>query len=185
MRMGVVFAAAALTVTAGVAGCGGSAGSPQALPSLSPAASASPSPSPVPSGIQAPTAQGAADFVRFFYAQIGQAFLTKNPDLIARLSTPGCQSCQTFVASVTRLRDRDEHVDRFAIHVRFAVAGPVTNGRASVDAGWDADAVTRFDASNKVISVEPGLAGVEEHLELQRSGETWRVMQYKRIRVRG
>jgi hypothetical protein len=185
MRTGVLFATAALTVTAGVAACGGAAGEPQALPSLSPAASASPSPSPVPSGIQAPTAQGAADFVRFFYGQIERGFATKNPQLVAEHSEPGCSSCANYVRSMTKLRDNNERVAGFKIIINNAVAPGDTGNDARVDISWNTPATTRYDAAGNVIRREPAASGIEEQVNLVRSAGEWRVKEIQRIRVRG
>jgi hypothetical protein len=185
MRTGVVFAAAALTVTAGVVGCGGSAGSPQALPSLSPAASASPPPSPVPTGVQAPTAQGAAEFVRFFYGQIERGFAVRDPQLVAALSLPSCTACGNYIRSMTKLRANNERAEGFKITLKSAVAPADTGRQARVDVSWSYPGATRYDASGKVIRREPATRGIEEQVDLVRVGDEWRVTEIHRIRVRG
>ena len=86
--------------------CGGSSESgPRVLPSVSVSPSASASASAVPTGINAPTAQGAADFVRFFYAEITRAFAERDPSAVQRLSTDSCDTCRQYVTSLTKLRD--------------------------------------------------------------------------------
>jgi hypothetical protein len=177
MRMGVVFAAAALTVTAGIAGCGGSAGSPQALPSLSPAASASPSPSPVPTGVQAPTAQGAADFARNWYAQIEKAFATKDPGLVEALSAPGCETCARYIASLKKLRQNNERATGATFKLIFAEAPAVAGDTADVSVMYDAPEAIRYDSAGNVIRREPAMKGVQEQVVLRRSGTSWLVVE--------
>jgi hypothetical protein len=183
MRMGVVFAAAALTVTAGVAGCGGSAGSPQALPSLSPAASASPPPSPVPTGVQASTTspEAAAEFAKFFYAEIEQAFATKDPERIARLSLPSCRTCAAYVTSIKKLRDNGERLEGGQFKIKFAAAPGLENGKASVDVQWVYSGSIRYAANGSVIRRTASLPA-EEEVDLVSSGVGWRIAAVKRIR---
>jgi hypothetical protein len=185
MRTGVLFATAALTVTAGVAGCGGAAGEPQALPSLSVAGSPSASPRPFPTGIQAPTADGAADFVRFFYGQIERGFAVRDPQLVASLSLPTCTACGNYIRSMTKLRDNNERAEGFKITLKSAVAPADAGHEARVDVNWSYPGATRYDESGKVIRKEPATRGIEEQVDLVRVGDEWRVKEIHRIRVRG
>jgi hypothetical protein len=183
MRTGVVFAAAALTVTAGVAGCGGSAGSPQALPSLSPAASASPSPSPVPTGAQAPTAQGATDFVRFFYSEITRGYQERDPQIVSALSLPTCKTCKLYIDSITTLRNEDQRFTGGGFKIKFAVApgDTGTSESARVDVGFDFNEAIVYAANGHVVDTTPAQPGVEEEVALNRVDGNWRVATLKRI----
>jgi hypothetical protein len=176
----VVLAALAL------AGCTTSSAEPPSLPSLSPAASPSAAPSPTPTGKDAPTPEGAAAFARFFYSQIEQAFAQKDPTLVARLSQPDCKSCQQFVASLTRLRDKNERVEGFHIQIGTAVAPAVSDPSvARVDVIWGYGGARRYDSSGKLIREEKPARGIEDQVDLVRRGGAWRVAEITRIRVSG
>jgi hypothetical protein len=174
--------ALALVAAAAVAGCGGSSGeAPRALPSVSPSPVAVAS--PTPTGKDAPTPEGAAEFVRYFYGQIEHAFAAKDPQAVASLSLPGCVSCQNYIRSLTRLRDRNERVVGFHIKIVDAVAPAIENAKlARVDVFWNYGGAVRYDASGKVLVQERPRSGIEEQVNLSRVGASWRVAEIARMR---
>jgi hypothetical protein len=163
--------AAGLVLVLGLVACSDDPGEPSALPTLgsSPSASASPEPEATPTGMNAPTPEGAAEFARHFYSQVELAYQRKDPNLIQRLSAPGCVACERFVASVSRLRDNDERVEGLLYEISFAQA-PATHGKeARVDVIYDGPEVVRYDSEGRVVNREPGAVKAEEQVNLVRS----------------
>jgi hypothetical protein len=166
---------------------GSSADEPPILPSLSASPSASSSaPTAMPTGRDAPTAQGAAEFAKYFYSQIETAFATRDPSLVSGLSAPGCTSCRQYVQSLTKLRNNNERVEGFDIVVSAAIApASTTPVETRVDVVWSYGGAKRYDAEGRLIREEPPTKGIEEQVNLVRLGNSWRVAEIKRIRVRG
>jgi hypothetical protein len=176
--------ALALVVAAAVAGCGGSSGeTPRALPSVSSSPSAVAS--PTPTGKDAPTPEGAAEFAKYVYAQIEQAFATNNPELIKAVSLPECTSCTHLYDSAKRTADAHGRVLGYRISVVAAVAPATTGDTARVDVIRNSTANVEYDGSGKVVSREPALKGIEDQMNLRWVGGAWRVSEIVRIRVRG
>ena len=140
----------------------------------------------VATGKDAPTAQGASEFVRFFYSQIETAFQERDPSLLSTLSAPTCESCQQYVSSLTKLRDNNERVDGFRVSV-LSVVSPALDAptTARVDVIWSYEGAKRFDATGRQIREEPATRGIEELVDLTRTGGVWRVAEIERIRIRG
>lgn len=149
-----------------LAGCAGDGERPPALPPLTATPSPSPSVEAAPTGIAAPTPEGAAEFVRYFYAQVELGYQRKDPNLVARLSAPGCSACARFVSSITRLRANNERVEGLVYDITFAAA-PATDGLvARVDIIYNGPEVVRYDATGQVVNREPAAAGAEEQVDL-------------------
>ncbi len=162
-----------------LSGCTGSEGGPRVLPSASvpPSASAS----PAPTGINAPTAQGASEFVRFFYAEISRGFAERDPAIVSRLSLPTCKTCKLYVDSITQIRLKDQRPVGGDFTITFAVAPADSGARARVNVGFDFAAYVLYDATGKVVEREKAQANVEEQVELRREGDVWRVATVKRV----
>ncbi len=169
----------AVALSGGLAGCAEDPEQPSTLPPLTAAPSVSPSAGtePIPSGVDAPTPDGASAFARYWYTQIEQAFVTKNPELISRLSAPGCQACARYVSSVTGLRDRNERVDPFEYMIIAAEAPGIEPGAETVNVTvlFNADETVTYDAAGNVISREAPLSNAEDTLVLIRQGDSWKV----------
>lgn len=165
-------------VAAVLAGCSGEDPPAVTLPPLSVAPSPSaPSAQPVPTAAQAATPQGAAEFARFFYAQIEQAFVTRDPDRIAVLSASGCEACQAYIASLTSLRDENESV-RFDLEViaADAPAGDMSTS-ARVTVIYNSGGSIRYDANGAEIAREPARRNAEQTVMLVRIDGTWKVRE--------
>lgn len=162
---------------AALVACSGGGGKAVVLPKISASSPASASPDPVPTAAKAPTPEGAAAFARFFYARVTEAFAAKDPSLLAVLSEPGCKTCQRYLASLTRLRDRNERVTPVVFQILFAEA-PSNNGMtARVDVQYNAPATTRYDSSGRVIYQEKAAARVNETVELVRRAGAWKIAE--------
>ena len=147
-------------------GCAGDLERAPTLPPLTVTPSASPSAQPTPTGIDAPTPEGATAFARYFYGQVELAYQRRDPDLVRRLSAPGCETCELFVASITRLRDADERTVGLVYDITVATA-PGTDGvSARVDIIYSGPEVVRFDGRNQVVNREPPAVSVKEQVDL-------------------
>jgi hypothetical protein len=179
--------AACLLVSVVLSGCADDEPGPTALPSVSPGASASPSvtaapgPVAVPVAAQAATPKGAAEFARFFYAEVERAYEERDPEIVARLGAPGCEACGRFVASLTSSRDNDERVEGAVYEITFAEAPEVVNDRTVVAVIYDGPEAVRYSAEGAVIDREPAVAGFEEELLLVRSGLSWLVEEVRAV----
>ena len=169
-----------LLVAALAAGCGEDQEQPQALPSVAvTTATTAPSPTsaPVPTEAQAETPQGAAAFARHWYDQIGVAFETRNPAVLKVLSAPDCMACETYIASVTSLRDENERVD-FNIEI-IAANAPARDGsgRTIVTVIYNSDGSIRYSSTGEIVAREPARLNAEQTLTLVRAGTTWQVQE--------
>lgn len=163
-------------------GCGSEPEQPRTLPPVSPAPSASPSAEPeVPPSAQAETPEGAAAFAEFFYQQVGRAFVEKDPEIIRRLSAPGCEACKLFVDSLTKLRDNNERASAFSFDVVFAEAPAATGTEVRVDVIYNTPDIQRFDSSGKVIYEEPAAQGEQVQMTLIRGGGGWLVQEVQSV----
>jgi len=164
-------------------GCGGEEEGPEPLPPL--AASQSPSVAAsavaVPSQAVAQTPEAAAEFARFFYAEVERAYREKDPTVVERLSAPGCSACERFVDSLTKLRDDGESVTPVVYEIIAAEAPAFEGGEARVDVIYNSPAITRRDRSGAVISTEPEVEAFEEQVTLVRTPNGWRVKSVKAV----
>jgi hypothetical protein len=170
-----------LAAVAAVSACGGSSGGPQTAPpvSSSPVAAAT----PTPTGIDAPGPEGAAAFAKFFYAEIDRAYQKKDPEIVRALILPSCKTCELYIRTITRLRDKNEQFTGGGFKINFAVAPADTGGNsaARVDVGYDFGAGIFYDAAGKVIQRQPALRNVEEQVALSRVADAWRVVTVRRV----
>lgn len=171
-----ILAAAVLT------GCGSEPEQPQTLPPVS----AAPSPSAsaaaqVPPSAQAETPEGAAAFARFFYSEVGRAFAAKDPEIIRRLSAPGCRACDMFVESLTKLRDNNERASDIDFDIVFAEAPAPDGDQVRVDVIYNTDDLQRFDADGKLIYEEKAVQGAQVQMTLVRGGDAWLVQEVRGV----
>lgn len=173
--------AACLLVSVLLSACADDEPGPVALPSVSPAPSVSPSaaaPSPVavPVDARAATPQGAAEFARFFYAEVAAAFQTQSPDRVSSLSLPDCETCRRYVASVRQAQIHNWRIDGGEFRILLAEAPRSgSDGTATVDVAWNFQPAIYYDTSGMKIHEAPAVVGVEETLRLQRRGGSWAV----------
>jgi len=175
--------ASAVVVAVFAGGCADEEPAATALPPASSAPSASvssaPSPVAVPSAAQAETPQGAAEFARFFYAEVERAYRERDPDVVARLSAPGCEACSRFVDSLASSRDNNERVEGVVYEIRMAEAPARSSSRTVVAVVYDGPEAVRYAADGAVITREPAVTSFEEELELIRTGRSWLVQEVR------
>ena len=178
-------AGAVVAVVVSLSGCGGGEPAATALRPVSPVASAAAptaavaSPVPVPSAAQAETPEGAAEFARFFYAEVERAYEALDPAIVSQLSAPACEACAKFVRTLTITRERGERYVGVAYDLALAEAPADDAPRTVVTIVYDAPPVVLYASDGSVISREPGLQGVEEELELVRGGGSWLVQDVR------
>lgn len=177
VRLGTALLAAALVTSA----C--SDDEPAAGPTLPPITetpSASPTPEAIPTEATVATPEGAAEFARYFYAQVERAYAEKEPRYIQELSAPGCSACERFVASVTQLRDEDQRSEGLLYEIVSAEAPALSGETARVDVVYNGPEVIRYDAQDNVINREPAADLVNEQVELVQEGGAWLVTEVLR-----
>lgn len=176
---------ALLVLSLGAAACGGE--EPAAGPTLPPVTEA-PSPTPeveaVPGEAAEATPEGAAEFARFFYAEVARGFQTANPDLVSELSADDCQTCLQYIDSIQAVKEQGWRAEGGDFDILFAVAPAIEGDTATVDVGWNFAPVNYLDTDGNVAETGPPVDGVEEQLTLARNGESWQVTEILRIRQR-
>lgn len=180
MRARLVPALAALAVLA--AGCsgGGDGEASPTLPPITEAPSESPSAAAVPSEATAATPEGAAAFVRFFYAQVEKAYRSKDPELVSALALPGCSACERFETSISSLRDEGQRTEGLIYDIVTSVAPPIDGDAARVDVVYNGPEVVRYDAAGNVVNREPAAEFVNEQVDLRMVDGSWRVVEVTR-----
>lgn len=175
----------AVAVVLLAAGCGGSSDGdgPKVLPSPSPTAlmSATPSATSVATGKDAPTPEGAAEFAKFFYAEISRGFAERDPSIVSSLSLPTCKTCKLYVDSVAYVRDKGQRVEGGVFRIKFAVGSGEGKSEAVVDVGFDFMESKIFSRSGALADTTPAMAGVEEQMALKRVDGVWKVATLKRV----
>ncbi len=177
MRAG--FRTPLLLVALLVTGCGGDSEQPAALPPVvttqTPTTAPSPTTAPVPTEALAETPQGAAQFARFFYAEVERAFAEKDPSIVERLSAPDCGACDRFTSSITSLRDNGGRVTDVIYDIKVAEAPATDRATALVTVIYDSPAIQGFDAQGNQVREEPAVTDFQEQIELIRTPDGWRV----------
>jgi hypothetical protein len=172
-----------LTLSVSVGACS-DGGAPSEAATTRPPITESPSPSPEPDAVppQATeaTPEGAAEFVRFFYAEVERAYAEREPSRIAELAAPNCQTCERFIASVTQLRDQNQRSEGLVYEIVSAVAPPLEGNTARVDVVYNGPEAVRYDSDNNVINREPAAKFVNEQVDLLLIDGSWRVREVTR-----
>lgn len=175
MRARLAPAAVALALLA--AGCsdGGDGEVSPTLPPITDAPSESPTAVAVPSEATAATPEGAAEFVRFYYAQLELAYAEADPALIADISAPDCSTCNNYVESLTDLRDSGSSVEPYSIRVTNVEPGGVADDAATTPAVvmLDISEYVRLDAQGDEVTREAPVTGAVQDVRLSRSGSSW------------
>lgn len=146
---------------------------PSRLPSLAPLAAVTTA--PVPAAAEAATPAGAVEFVRFWYAEITRAWAERDPAIVARLSAPGCEVCQRYIASMTEARAKGHTVTGVVFTLRVVEAQGLDAQRTRVTVVYDGPRTRRVDAQGRQIRSEPAVQGAQETVHLARHGTSWRV----------
>lgn len=176
---------AALVVLAAVTACGevepGAASLPpvSAAPSVAASVPASPSAAPVPSAAQAATPQGAAEFARFFYAEVERAYAETDPAIIERLSAPGCQACEHFIRTLKITRDAGERYEGLTHELLLVEAPAATGPTVAVTVVYNAPSVTLQAADGSVMAREAAVHNHEQQVDLLRSDQSWLVQEVR------
>ncbi len=165
-------------------GCSSEAGQPRSLPPVDTTPNSTPrapATAAVPTSAQASTPQAAAQFARFFYAEVERAYREKDPEIVRRLSAPGCVACSRFLESLTAIRDKGETVTPVVYEIVSAEAPAISGREARVDVIYNSPAITRRDRTDAVIAREPGVKNFEEQVTLVRGGSGWLVRAVKAV----
>jgi len=177
----------AMLVAAWLTGCSSEAAEPPRLPTVSTSPTGEPTPSPnsvpaaVPPAALEATPQGAAAFARFFYSEVTRGYAEKDPEIIRRISAPGCSACERFIASMTAMRDEGETSTPVIYHIIGAEAPAFDGPRARVDVLYDSPEITARDKSGKVLYTEPKVTMFEEQLTLVRASSGWLVQEVRSV----
>lgn len=169
-----------------LAGCSNDAGGDPApsLAPVTPSSSASPSATAgggatdVPAEAQAATPEGAAAFARYFAEAVYQAYLDRNPQLVRDLSTPTCDVCSQYVASIEAIEAADADIsDSYVVEIVDAAAPAEAGaeGRAQVTLYLKVGEFVVTDPSGKELVREPANSSLVQEIALVRQDGSWRV----------
>lgn len=151
-------------------GCGQEA--PASLPRLTPSPVTT---TAVPNAAEAETPQGAAAFVRFWYAEITRAWSLRDASIVERLSAPGCLVCQRYIDSMKGTLARGERVSPVLFNLSLVEAQGLTGKTTRVSVIYSHPPVRRFDSSGRQLTVSKARQGVQETRDLVRNGRSWLV----------
>lgn len=176
-----------LTACSGGGGNGaGATLSPVTVPPVTPSASASASPSPTSSATSLPpearaaTTQGVEAFGRLFVTEVREAFLTRDPARVERLSEAGCLTCSRYIASINEIRGTNAQIGSgYSVTVLDAAAPGVEPGAstANVTIILKLGPFVVTDSSGKVLVNEPPRDRLAQNLRLVRSSGQWKVAE--------
>lgn len=174
-------ATALLAISLAVAGC--SSEEPNAGPTMPPvteAPSATPDAVEVPNEAAEATPEGAAEFARFFALEVYEAYLALDPARIERLSAPGCETCERYVASIEEIRTQGGTIgDEYAVDVVDVATpgqdGEVTRAQVTLVLSIGEFVVTGSDGTELVR--ETADAEAVQSVELVRRGSQWLVQE--------
>lgn len=153
--------------------CTGSSGKPQVLPSITATPSATATPVVVPSAATVHDSFGAAAFVRFYYAQLNEAWGNGDPDALAGLSSSECGTCANYVKAAEKFRDDKQHVQGASVHIVSAEAPPEQNGIVAVDVFFDEPARSIVDAAGKTVRSFAKSGTLHWTMYVQRTAAGW------------
>ena len=182
-------ALACLVVPVALSGCAddGSGATALAPAPVAPGATASPAavataaPVAVPPSAQAEPPQGAAAFARFFYSEVERAYEQRDPEVIARLSAPGCKACGFFIDSIMASRDKDERIEGATYEIVFAEAPAIRDGKVAVSVVYNGPEAVRYAADGSVVSREPAASNDQQEVELVRVARSWLVQEVRAL----
>lgn len=121
------------------------------------------------------TPAGAEQFVRFWYSEITRAWAARDPQVVARLSAPGCQVCRRYIDSMTEARTKGQVLSPVTFELTLVESEAVDAGVARVSVIYDGPAITRTDADGREVTLEPAVKGAQTDVELVRHGRSWLV----------
>jgi hypothetical protein len=147
----------------------------QAPTSLPPVTAAPVASAVVPVAAEAETSQGAAAFVRFWYAEITRAWALRDASIVERLCAPSSETCERYIASMQGTRARGERLDPVTFELTLVEAQALTGKTARVSVIYDHPVTRRFDSAGRQLSVSKARRGVQETREVVRSGRSWLV----------
>lgn len=169
--------AAALTACGGGSAKQGAATLPPVTATATASASATATSGGVPASATPATTEGAAAFVRYFFAQLEQAYAERNPALIEAVSTADCKTCTNLEGAVSRLRDRNGTVSDYTFNVTDVEVPGVTPDQDTVQA-LATLSTSQYVEKDSAGAETKRLAGEDNtlnNLTLKRVAGAWRV----------
>ena len=180
--MGVRAGCWLLALTALVSACS-SEEPPGALPPVpSVDESSSPrsnSPAALPSAAALETSQGAAAFATHFLTVVGDAYERADPDLVRRLSDPGCEGCNVLIAGIQSLRADGQVRVGGGYEVVSAVTPALTSKDTVVDVVYRRRAGQVVTADGGIVATAPAVLETEAQVRVLWEGQGWRVLGYR------
>jgi hypothetical protein len=154
-----------------VAACGGNS-KPQVLPTLPPPPTASATPLDLPASARPGTSRGLDAFVRYFFEQLNASFETQNPELIRRLSSPDCATCENYARS---LGMDGNHILGDTFTNLEVAAPPVQSAGTIVEVVGSIAARQLADANGRVVKRLPSGGRFHFQVNVLRTGSAWSV----------
>lgn len=167
----------------GATACSGSEPAPTVLSPL-PSAVASPSPSPAPVPSLPPAAQGSnpaasSAFVRYYLAELTDAFNRRDASAVRALSDPGCVGCNNFIGAIRAPEKLGEKVEGGDFIVEGTASPPLEGKVTSVVLRYRVAEVRVRDTSGQVIETIPKTKSISAEVRVLRLADSWKVLEFR------
>lgn len=149
---------------------------------------ASPPPRPSLSPLKRPAAAdeassaGAAEFVRYWYAELDRAYEVLDGRIIDALSENRCSACTNYVEDIRGSAKRGERFVGGTYRVTSAVAPAVVDGITVVLVKYDADELVIRAKTGEVIERFSAEKGVTSQVQVMRKDGSWTVRALRDVR---
>ncbi|MDP9395908.1 MAG: DUF6318 family protein [Actinomycetota bacterium] len=136
-----------------------------------------PTPLPrTPADARRATRDGAAAFVRYYFAAMDYAFASGDASMMERLSSSDCDTCRGLIQSARAASEDGRSTRGGSTTVRRAqVLGAPASGTAEVRVTYDAAAFVELDPHGQPVQVQDAQHGRRAVVGLQRVGTRWKV----------
>lgn len=128
-----------------------------------------------------PTAEGAAAFARYWYAELDRAYDLLDSRRIQALSHRQCQVCQRYIEDIDLAAREGEVYRGGGFQVLSAVAPALQNTSTVVLLRYSSPPLVVSDRDGHVVSRSAHRSSVTSQLLVSRQGEGWRVREAREM----
>lgn len=128
------------------------------------------------------SSEGAAAFVRYWYAELDRAYQVLDARVIDELSEDRCSACTNYVMDIAGSAERGEHFVGGSYRVVSAVAPAVVDGITVVLVQYDAEELVIRGRAGEEISRYPAEKGVTSQVQVMRKNGSWSVRALRDVR---
>ncbi len=155
--------------------------------SLPPTTTTTPTPSVRPASpvakadrADAPTADGAEAFARYWIDVVNSAYVTLDTKQLREISSPSCQTCRNYIKSLGESAQLEETYEGGQYRVRSAAATPPVGRASRVLVSYSAPRLVVRNKAGKVVDTERAEKRGTLVIDLSRHGSSWLVKEAAR-----